>query len=255
MNKSLRTIQERFFTDVVIGSQIGGSKEVSDSYLPRGKFAGEDLIKVYRNNYVISLTEALSATYSAVKRLVGDEFFAYIAKDFISKYPLSSGYLTDFGDEFADFISQQDACKDLPYLVCIARLERCYEKAFHAAEKDAYQLEKFNQLKDCKQGLYVDMHPSVQLLSSTFPVVDIWLMDDESPVPDLQNNPQKVLIYRRNYEVQIELIDDSEYAFLNALMRNRCIDEVYENVKQPVDLQAFLIKYINRQVLVDFNNK
>jgi hypothetical protein len=250
MSKSLRSLQEGFAEDVIFSPS---ADVVSNSYLPRGNFSGKDFIDVYRNNYVLSLTEALAASYSAVKRLVGEDFFFYIAKQFVQKTPLTSGYLTDFGDEFADFLETNEECKELSYLPCIARLERFYEKAYHSAEIPAYEIANLASLgiKD-ESDLYINFHPSVYLLESSFPVVSIWLMDDQSEVPDLNNNPQKAIIYRRQYKVQVELINQDEFDLLGALMKNNCLNQAYALTNEKVDLQPFLAKYIERQVFVDF---
>lgn len=253
MSVSLREIQEKFLSDVIHTQTdaVGNSQIVSSSYLPRDGFKGEDLIQVYRNNYALSLTEALGATYGAVKRLVGEDFFSYIAKQFIQKYPLSSSYLNDFGDEFADFIAGHELCQTLPYLSCVARLERCYEKAYHAAEKPQYDLRQISNLAGA-EDFHIDIHPAVQLMQSKYPVMDIWLMDETSAVPQLEQNPQIVIIYRSEYKVQVELLEESEFQLIGQIMKHKSIQESLEVVDDTFDLQHFLLKYINKQIFVGF---
>ena len=60
------------------------SKEMSG--IVSANFKANEVMNIYRNNYYHTLTDALSATYSCVKRLVGNEFFEFLAKNYIDKY-------------------------------------------------------------------------------------------------------------------------------------------------------------------------
>src|SRR6266540_1152692 len=52
---------------------------------------------VYRNNVLVSLTEALRETYPAVCRIVGDEFFRAMARMYVLASPPASPVLLDYG--------------------------------------------------------------------------------------------------------------------------------------------------------------
>ena len=61
---------------------------------------------VYRNNVVISLIEALQANFPAIRRLVGEEFFHGMAREFIIREPPSSPILLEYGAGFPDFVAR-----------------------------------------------------------------------------------------------------------------------------------------------------
>ncbi|WP_201340061.1 DNA-binding domain-containing protein [Isorropodon fossajaponicum symbiont] len=89
------------------------------------------MIQIYRNHYTLSLIDALKASYSCVLRLVGEDFFKLLAKNYISVYPLSAGFLQNYGQFFAQFLKGFKPCKPYPYLIDIAYFERYHEQCYH----------------------------------------------------------------------------------------------------------------------------
>jgi hypothetical protein len=91
-DRVLKQLQRDFYQDVL------ASESVSENYLNNGNFTPQDLIQIYRNQYFLSLSESLAKSYSCVKRLVGEDFFNKIAKDFIITHPSKTGNIIDYGD-------------------------------------------------------------------------------------------------------------------------------------------------------------
>src|SRR6266568_4487709 len=59
---------------------------------------------VYRNNVVAGLIDTLKATFPAVCRIVGAEFFRVMARTYVSAEPPGSPILLDYGASFPDFV-------------------------------------------------------------------------------------------------------------------------------------------------------
>ena len=59
---------------------------------------------VYRNNVTVGLVEALRKRFPVCERLVGEEFFAAMAREFVRGAPPRSPLLYLYGDALADFI-------------------------------------------------------------------------------------------------------------------------------------------------------
>ena len=60
---------------------------------------------VYRNNVAAGLVHALAAGFPATERIVGAEFFAAMAQDYIRTEPPRSPVLLHYGESFPDFIA------------------------------------------------------------------------------------------------------------------------------------------------------
>src|SRR4051812_29625274 len=93
-------------------------------------------LNIYRNTYKMALTNALRLCYPAVHRLVGEEFFAAVAQDFIAASPPCSASLDEYGAAFPDFLARIPSAAALPYLADVARLDWAVHRALHAADAD-----------------------------------------------------------------------------------------------------------------------
>ncbi|MEZ5722575.1 MAG: DNA-binding domain-containing protein [Paracoccaceae bacterium] len=64
-----------------------------------GRAAGKRF-DVYRNNVVVSLSEALATGFPVVRKLVGEAFFSAMAGVFVRAHPPRSPVLTMYGEGF-----------------------------------------------------------------------------------------------------------------------------------------------------------
>ena len=108
---------------------------------PRGKRA-EKRYNVYRNNVTVSLIDALAATFPAVQRITGADFFRAMARFHIRETPPSSPLLFEYGRDFPDFIDRYEYAQSMPWLGDVARLERAWLDAYHAADCRCFGAEK-----------------------------------------------------------------------------------------------------------------
>ena len=78
--------------------------------------------------------EALSANYPATRRIVGEEFFAAMARAYVGRNPPRSPMMFDYGADFSNFVARFEPADWVPYLADVARLERAWLEAYHAAD-------------------------------------------------------------------------------------------------------------------------
>src|SRR5712664_4953235 len=102
---------------------------------PNGK-AAVKRYNVYRNNVTVSLIDALAAIYPAVQRITGVEFFRAMARFHVRATPPKSPLLFEYGRDFPAFIEQYEYARSMPWLADIARVERAWLDAYHAADAD-----------------------------------------------------------------------------------------------------------------------
>ncbi|WP_200388667.1 HvfC/BufC N-terminal domain-containing protein [Thiocapsa imhoffii] len=132
---------------------------------------------VYRNNVVVSLTTALAEGFPVTRALVGERFFAAMARCFIADHLPSSPILSDYGDALPDFIAAFPPAQGLSYLPDLARLERARVQAYHAADAPALtaqdlacQLANPQRLSAARLAL----HPACIVLVSEHAIVSLW---------------------------------------------------------------------------------
>src|SRR3546814_5903028 len=68
-------------------------------------------------------------------RIVGDEIFRAMARVYVASAPPHSPIMLDYGASFPDFIERFEPATTLPYLADVARIERAWIEAYHAAER------------------------------------------------------------------------------------------------------------------------
>lgn len=183
--------------------------------------AGADGLAVYRNNAVSAAVEALSSTYPAVSRLVGEAFFRAMARGYWRVHPPRARSLLFYGEAFADFIASFEAASGLPYLPDVARIDRAWIEGHHAPESRALTATNLTALGEAGLGaLRPGLRPCVRLLNSDFPAYAIWRTnrEDETVTPiRLDHGAQTALVMRRGGEVTHRETTAAEHAYLTAV--------------------------------------
>ena len=186
---------------------------------PKGRPAGRRY-NVYRNNVVVSLTEALAAAFPVVQKLVGEQFFSAMAGAFVRQHPPSTPLMIYYGEAFADFLRVFPPVQQLAYLPGVAELEYARRKCYHSADASPCPPDKLALLEaEGVEARQLTLHPSLHIVRSEHPIFSIWRLnstDDQSPVkPGAEN----VMISRPAAEVVMHKISDSAANFIGALQR------------------------------------
>jgi hypothetical protein len=218
-------------------------------------------VQVYRNNVHASLTEALRAVYPVIYRLLGDGFFRHAAHHYIYCYPSRSGNLHDFGRSFARFLSGFPGARGLYYLPDVARLEWAYHRVFHAAHAEPRNLSRLARVPVEQHGAIRFTLPSAsRLLISPYPILRIWQVNQEGyngdQQVDLREGGVKLLVIRRELNIEIETLADGEFALLQAFKHGCCLDEAFERalaVEPELDTAACLQRHVVNHTVVDFS--
>jgi hypothetical protein len=183
-------------------------------------------LQVYRNNCLISLTEALKATYPVLHRLVGDGFFRTAAVAFIQAHPPLEPRLCAYGAGFAAFLESYPPAATLVYLPDVARLEWALNAAWHAADANALTPSELAQAAESETPLR--LHPACQLLESPWPIERIWRANqpdgDADTLIDLDQGGGHLLIYRQAFDVAMAAITRGEFVMLQRFVRGATIE-------------------------------
>jgi hypothetical protein len=190
---------------------------------PRGKRA-EKRYNVYRNNVTVSLIAALSSIFPAVERITGEDFFRAMARFHVRETPPASPLLFEYGRDFADFIDRYEHAQDMPWLSDVARIERAWLEAYHAADAPTLRPEALATIPPEELGdVTFQPHPATRLISSAYPAVTIFAMNRSGPVGRVENRPEEGLITRIDDEVTVRYLPPGGAAFLGALLSGECL--------------------------------
>jgi hypothetical protein len=213
---SLRTLQKRFSLAL-----LDRTREMPSGIRAAGHDRADRRFNVYRNNVFVSLTEALVARFPVCHALVGDEFFRAMARVFIELSPPRSPILMTYGDDFPNFVDTFPPAHPVPYLGDVARLEAALTRAYHAADASPLTVDELASLTPCRwEQIHVELHPSVQIVTSPYPIVSIWeahIRPDDHPIID-GSMAEDALVARPDFEVEIHRLPPGAAVFLSVLL-------------------------------------
>ncbi|MCO6185022.1 DNA-binding domain-containing protein [Rhizobium sp. L1K21] len=186
---------------------------------PNGKAAARRF-SVYRNNVTHSLVNALADIFPSVQSLVGEDYFRAMARVFACENPPKSPLLFEYGRGFADFIASFEPANDLLFLPDVARLDRLWLDAYHAADAAPLAPEALGMIdpEELADIRFVT-HPAASLLGSNFGVVTLVCRSRQNialtgfdPM-----SPEFALVTRPRCDPQIHNLSHAAFVFTQSL--------------------------------------
>ncbi|MGK5034562.1 MNIO family bufferin maturase [Janthinobacterium sp. LB3P118] len=223
-------------------------------------FAGEavsERFSLYRGNLGATWRRTLGQAYPVVLALVGEDFFAGLARAYGRKMPSDSADLNQFGARFADFLAAFPPVAALPYLPDMARLEWALHLAHYAPDAQALAPESLAALHpDQLEARHLTLHPACALLASNWQVAVLWQAHQEGEGQGMFPHDMQVaswaLVCRPRWKAQVLVVDAATHAALLALQQGQtfgaALDVAFE--RDPVfDLAAHLRQWLTHAVL------
>ena len=237
-----------------------------DKALPRGltahhAAAPSKRFAVYRNNVVVGLINALRARFPAVEKIVGAEFFVSMGRVFVGEYPPRSKILSEYGDDFADFIAGFPPAAQLHYLPDVARLEAARTRAYHAADATPAAADALASLDP--QALFklrIALHPSLQIVRSPHPIVTIWAMNSgEIALGAIdEDHAEDALVIRPGLDVVVRKLPAGGAEFIAALGAGVALGEAAQHAAEAnsgFDLAANLAGLIESGAMAGYSTE
>jgi hypothetical protein len=187
---------------------------------PNGK-AAQKRYNVYRNNVMVSLINALAAAFPATVRITGVDFFRAMARFHVRATPPTSPLLFEYGRDFPDFIERYEYASSMPWLADVARIERAWLDAYHAADAEPLAPQALACIPAERLADTVLMpHPATRIVRSRFPAVAIFAANRSAgPVGRIETSePEDALVTRPGLEVQVRRLPPSGALFLTRLI-------------------------------------
>jgi Putative DNA-binding domain len=194
---------------------------------PRGKSAVK-CYNVYRNNITVSLIDALAAIYPAVQRLTGPDFFRAMARFHVRETPPTSPLLFEYGHDFPAFIARYEHALSLPWLADVARIERAWLDAYHAADAPPLSPSALATVApDRLSGLVFTVHPATRVVRSPFAALTIFASNRERASADRidASTPEYALVTRPEFDVVVQKLPPGGAVFLDCLISGCMLSE------------------------------
>lgn len=218
---------QRDFADALHYQPSAVAAQIAD-----GLFPAEQLIQIYRNNFIIGLSEILEVVYPCVKAVVGDECFSQLARQHVLTQPLQQGDVSHYGEGFSCIINNQPAViETVPYLADLANLEWCLDRAAHAPAIDSqFPFHKLQQLTEVNlPQLQLEVPEPTFCLDSDYPVASIWQMITDNNIEEIDlNQPESAVIQHRSDQMLVLNTQQGATGLIRLSQQQGCLGEASE---------------------------
>lgn len=137
---NIQNLQTQFADTIVSEKQ---NEELEALIIPGGSLENpQAALDVYRAGYFARLTESLEETFESLWAVLGDEDFFKICQDYIEKHASNSYNLSDYGQQFPEFLDHHTALESFPFLKDLARFELVFQKIFHSEKPHLEKCQK-----------------------------------------------------------------------------------------------------------------
>jgi hypothetical protein len=200
---------------------------------PGGPVTMRTGLRIYAGNVYGNWTKALASAYPIVRKIVGEPFFAGLARAYVREHPSASGDLNEFGAHLPAFIARFPHTRDLPYLPDVARMEWLAHRAHFAADAPRFDPARLAAVSAVDySALRLQCAPASALIASPWPLDRFWEVhqDDyrgEASV-DLDSVPGRFLVFRPRWHVTLEALTMGDFHFLTAAERSATLGEALE---------------------------
>jgi hypothetical protein len=195
---SLEALQSKMTAAVLSGDfSVVASEFIAPGATPQRRLG------IFRNNTILSLTAALSATFPATVALVDKRFFDYAAASFIAAHPPREARLSAYGGEFPRFLARFPALAQHSFVASVAALEWAVAEVL-----------------DAEEG-------TPRFVASRFDALSVWnafhggRIDSIDPA---RRKATRLAIWRSGANIRFAELTAPQFAFRRALAKGRPLD-------------------------------
>ncbi|HXV37678.1 MAG TPA: DNA-binding domain-containing protein [Myxococcota bacterium] len=179
--------------------------------------AGADVaarLAIHVEGYPARILASLREAFPALAQILGAATFAALAQRYARAIPAELRNLNRVGEALAAFLERDPASADLPFLAALAELEWAVQRCVHAEWLRAFDASACAgwTLDDWARAR-VRFQPGLALVCAPWPLRELreTRLRERSEIDvDLVDRSDRVLVYRRGFEVAVESIAPGE---------------------------------------------
>lgn len=217
-------------------------------------FSSDDLLQVYRNSFVMGVTEALSITYQHTLSLVGEEFFNAVARQFILQQPPQENNIISYGNGFSEYLHTLSQLKTMPCIAEMARFEWLLEKTSNLQmQTKTFDIERLATIPaEQFKNITLQIPSQVNLFSSEQDIQHLYQMIISNTVQETDLNKACYIALKKQPDFSVELIklNEDEFSLLEKICKQQCLGEIAAH-----DSQQFLPSLMEKKLINGFTVK
>jgi hypothetical protein len=219
-------------------------------------------LAIYRNNVREGFLTTLAATFPAIVRLAGEDWFRQAGCEYLRQHPSRSGNLHYIGERFAAFLDDYLRTTAYRYFADVARLEWAYQEVLVAADRPRLEASALASVAaEGYAALTFEIHPALRLVESRYPIFAVWKANRPEAINaaaaiSLDDGPSRVLIIRRTDHVELRELGAGEFALLSAFATGATLGAAADAAflaDPDLNLGAALAQALELETLVAFS--
>ncbi|MDD9807251.1 MAG: DUF692 family protein [Gammaproteobacteria bacterium] len=224
----ITTLQNRFLRAL---NDDGGALRPHVRAAPHLPFGTQ--ISIHRSNANNARIHALEESHPVCVKILGERYFRQVAKAFIRAHPSRHPDLNRYGKELSPFISElaqtRPELQDFAYLPDLAQLEYLHHRCYYRRNDVRADRARLERADAAGRAPRVFLNHTVALMSSVFPVAEIWRAhrrDNPPAVFEQPPQPVRICIYREGTRPRVEEIGEHDHRILQRAARAPALDEL-----------------------------
>lgn len=227
--RDLHTLQTHF-QDFLLRHDSDIKSEIIDM----NNVSAETRLEIYREGYALRLLEALRNDYPVLSKLMGDDRFDLLGRDYIQAHPSHFRSIRWFGSTLADFMHLKTLFTELPWLIEMTHFEWLLTEAFDAADSHEMTLDEMGLIPfESWPEMRFSLHPSLRKIHLSWNTVPMWnAIKDENECPEPQKSDAPVcwIIWRKNYDMHFCSLTADEAFVIDAMLAGENFSAICEGL-------------------------
>jgi hypothetical protein len=200
---------------------LGGDGTALAPAIIADAFDAAERLAIYRNNFLISLCEALKANFPVTRQLVGSDFFEQASRRFVRAHPPERPCLFEYGGAFPAYLRALPQLAALPYVAEVARFEFARVTAYNAPVERHLAADVFAGLSPGQlEALPIRLARHAQVVAADAPVLELWkahqTAEPDLAALDLTPRAHALLVCRPDRTLVVRQLDAAGARFLAA---------------------------------------
>lgn len=204
---------------------LNGDNKAVEHLLTSDRFSGGQRLHIYRNNYVISLSDVLAAGYPLLRAVIGEECFSALARHYVMHHLLTCADVSAYGAGLDSSIAALPHIEQaVPYAADLAHFEwqlDVVQQSYATAPRpDCQPLTRLATLSAAQQAqVRLQLSPWVSLFSAPYALFDLRAAfhNDDFSALQLAEAQRGLIACDSDGQPWTRACSDSEYHLLHAL--------------------------------------
>lgn len=236
--------------------------ETPTFFVSTKKISADERFDVYSQGYRLRLIECLEANFPVLAKYLGEDAFFELGLGYLYEYPSQNPSVRWFGHKFSEFIGETEKYGDNHFLIELAKFEWTITLVFDGPDFPSLSFSDLSQISpENWSDLVFSFHPSLYRLELNWNSARIWeagLHEKKLPKPKKLTSPQSWMLWRKNLEVSLSLLEAQEAKILDLALRGETwstlCEALLENMSEeeiPNYIAPLFQKWVLQGLIVD----